>query len=167
MKKEHVISSLEEMYKLAVFFVEEFLGEYKGNQNDKDDEDNNNKENKSAVVFGLSGDLGSGKTTFTQCVAKCLGIEDVVTSPTFVIEKVYKIYNEKYKNTFEHLIHIDAYRLENGEEIERLGWKDVLSNKKNLILVEWPENIDSAMPKNYKQIKFEHLNEGSRKITLP
>src|ERR1700733_3565857 len=69
-----------------------------------------------ACVVGLYGDLGSGKTTFTQAVAKILGITEVVNSPTFVIEKIYKLEHER----FEHLIHIDAYRLEKSSELEKL-----------------------------------------------
>ena len=62
-----------------------------------------------ATVVGLFGDLGSGKTTFSQALGKSLNINEVMTSPTFVIEKRYNLINNKYSK----LIHIDAYRLEN------------------------------------------------------
>ncbi len=81
-----------------------------------------------AVVVGLHGDLGSGKTTFTQCVARELGVLETVTSPTFVIEKIYTLKNQ----AFDHLIHIDAYRLEKSEELLRLGWTEISANPKNL-----------------------------------
>lgn len=70
-----------------------------------------------ATVVGLSGDLGAGKTAFTKCIAKSLGVEDTVTSPTFVIEKIYELQNQK----FTHLIHIDAYRLDKSDELLNLG----------------------------------------------
>jgi len=59
-----------------------------------------------ATVVGLYGDLGAGKTFFTQVVAKTLGVEENIVSPTFVIEKIYELVGQK----FSHLIHIDAYR---------------------------------------------------------
>ena len=70
-----------------------------------------------AVVVALRGDLGAGKTAFTQEAGKVLGITDRMQSPTFVIEKIYPILYRGFKN----LIHIDAYRLEKGEELEHLG----------------------------------------------
>lgn len=99
-----------------------------------------------ATVVGLSGNLGAGKTAFTKCVAKILGVEDTVTSPTFVIEKIYELQNQK----FTHLIHIDAYRLESGEELLNLGWQRIVSDPKNLILIEWPEMVEGVMPEHIK-----------------
>src|SRR3989344_6867263 len=77
------------------------------------------KNENGATVVGLYGDLGSGKTAFTQATAKCLGVKEAVTSPTFVIEKIYKL----DRQNFEHLIHIDAYRLGSGNEILHLDRK--------------------------------------------
>src|SRR4051812_40158014 len=96
---------------------------------------------RNATVIGLSGDLGSGKTTFTQSIAKALGVTENVTSPTFVIEKIYSLKNPSTLTelNFEHLIHIDAYRLESSRELLNLGWHDIVLDPKNLILIEWPE----------------------------
>ncbi len=99
-----------------------------------------------ARVVGLYGNLGAGKTTFTQAIAKSLGVEETVTSPTFVIEKIYELTGGK----FTHLIHIDAYRLEKSEELLHLGWQEVTSDPKNLILIEWPERVVEIMPKHIK-----------------
>ena len=99
-----------------------------------------------AVVVGLYGNLGAGKTTFTQAVAKTLGILETVTSPTFVIEKIYELENRK----FTHLIHIDAYRLEKSEELLHLGWNEIISDPHNLILIEWPEKVADIMPGHIK-----------------
>lgn len=120
-----------------------------------------------AFVVGLYGDLGAGKTTFTQAVAKCFGIGDVVTSPTFVIEKIYKILasSQHLESRFENLIHIDAYRLESSDELLHLGWKEIISNPKNLILIEWPERVSDIMPEHIK-VKLTHLEENSREIEI-
>jgi tRNA threonylcarbamoyladenosine biosynthesis protein TsaE len=99
-----------------------------------------------ATVVGLYGDLGAGKTSFTQGVAKALGVDDAVTSPTFVIEKIYELVEKQ----FTHLIHIDAYRLEKSEELLHLGWKEIISDKNNLILIEWPERVLDIMPEHIK-----------------
>lgn len=115
-----------------------------------------------ATVVGLYGDLGAGKTAFTKGVAKALGIHDEITSPTFVIEKVYKLTNQK----FESLIHIDAYRLEKDEELLHLGWNELLKNQKNLIIIEWPENVINVMPPHHKKIFFTFVDENTRIIKV-
>lgn len=115
-----------------------------------------------ATVIALKGDLGSGKTTFAKAFASHLGIhEDDVTSPTFVIMKMYELGGSHHFNKF---IHIDAYRLEKREEIERLGWKGMLSEPANLILIEWPENIGKAIPDYATKISFKFIDENTREI---
>lgn len=115
-----------------------------------------------ATVIGLSGDLGSGKTTFTQAAARILGVTETVTSPTFVIEKIYKLTGQN----FDHLIHIDAYRLEKGEELINLGWKEIIGNPKNLILLEWPEKVQNILPKDIRMLQFKFIDEMTREITI-
>lgn len=114
------------------------------------------------MVVGLSGDLGSGKTAFTQAVAKQLGIQDIVTSPTFIIEKIYKLNNQQ----FDHLIHIDAYRLESGAELLHLGWNEIAANPKNIIFVEWPEKVVDILPKGITMIEFKFIDETTREINF-
>lgn len=113
-----------------------------------------------ATIVGLHGNLGSGKTAFTKCVAKLLGVNETVTSPTFVIMKRFITHDSRFTN----LIHIDAYRLESGEELLKIGWKEIIKDPKNLILIEWPENVDEVMPRNYLHINFEFIDEMTRKI---
>jgi len=121
------------------------------------------QENKDgATVVGLYGDLGSGKTAFTQAAAKCLGVKEAVTSPTFVIEKIYKL---DHKN-FEHLIHIDAYRLGSGDELLHLGWEEIAKNPKNIIFIEWPERVSEILPEDIKKIYFTFVDASSRKIEI-
>lgn len=109
-----------------------------------------------ALVLALQGDLGSGKTTFTQGLAKFLKIKDRVKSPTFVIMRNYKL-----------LYHIDAYRLNKPEEILDLGWSEIISNPKNIVVIEWPEKIKKFLPKQTIYLKFKFINETQRKIKIP
>ncbi len=115
-----------------------------------------------AVIIGLYGDLGSGKTTFTQCVAKILGINDDITSPTFVIEKRYNIDNDKFKQ----LIHIDAYRLESSKEAKAIGWNEIIADPHNIIFVEWPERILDVLPENHIKINFKFVSENEREVEI-
>ncbi len=115
-----------------------------------------------AVVVALSGDLGSGKTTFTQAVARALGITETVTSPTFVIEKVYKIDTPRFKR----FIHIDAYRLETSSELAHLGFADLLTDKDNLIFIEWAEKIADILPPQYIKANFTFIDDTSRDIVF-
>ncbi len=138
----------------------------------------------SATVVGLYGNLGAGKTTFTQCFAKELGITETITSPTFVIEKIYRVDHSSstafpqgypttspqvfphFKLPFTQLIHIDAYRLERGSELAVLGFKNLLTDSKNLILIEWPERVADIMPKDHIQLKFEFVDENTRTMEM-
>lgn len=114
-----------------------------------------------AIVVGLSGDLGSGKTTFSQACAEILGVTEVVTSPTFIIEKIYTTKNA----VFERFIHIDAYRLDDAKELEALGFDDLLKKPKTLIFIEWPEKVQEILPKNTPIIYFKFIDENTRSIS--
>lgn len=121
-----------------------------------------------ATVVGLYGELGSGKTTFMKYLAEFFDIKETIQSPTFVIEKIYELENlpAQTGKLFQHLIHIDAYRIEKEEEIINLGWNEITSDSKNLICVEWPERISGIMPEHIK-INFEHGDkENERKIKI-
>jgi tRNA threonylcarbamoyladenosine biosynthesis protein TsaE len=115
-----------------------------------------------ATVLALQGDLGAGKTTFTKNLAKILGITESVTSPTFVIQKTFSISN----NYFTQLTHIDSYRLDLSAELKHLGWHDLLNQKENLIVVEWPERITDILPKQYLLLKFTHIDETTREVEV-
>jgi tRNA threonylcarbamoyladenosine biosynthesis protein TsaE len=115
-----------------------------------------------ATVVGLYGDLGSGKTAFAKAVAKTLGVELDITSPTFVIEKKYKTKDKKFPN----LIHIDAYRLDSTKEIIALDWNEILKDPRNLILIEWPERIADVLPENHSKIFFNFIGEFEREIEI-
>ncbi len=116
---------------------------------------------KDATVVTLSGELGAGKTTFVQGIAKALGVEGSVTSPTFVLEKIYALEGQK----FSHLIHIDAYRLKSAHELEMLGWEELLADLGNLILLEWPENVAELIPEDAIRIRFD-IHGDERTISI-
>lgn len=109
---------------------------------------------KGATVIGLSGHLGAGKTAFVKAVAKKLGIPEEVTSPTFVLMKIYGIPKGAALRgdvqtrgdgidafPWSHLVHIDAYRLEGRRELEALDYENIVSDAGNLVMIEWPENV--------------------------
>lgn len=114
-----------------------------------------------ATVLGLSGELGAGKTTFVQALARALGVIESVTSPTFVIARFYPLTSN---SQFNKLVHIDAYRIEDETELAPIGWSDILSDNKNLVIVEWPEKLGTALPKNAGIIEFSVINDFTRKI---
>lgn len=113
------------------------------------------------VVFGLEGELGAGKTTFVQGFAKALGIKEKVLSPTFLILKEFNIPNSK-----RILYHIDCYRIEGPKDILQLGWKDIVNDKKSIVMIEWPERIKEILPKNTKTIRFTHNGGDKRTIEI-
>lgn len=124
----------------------------------------NNSIQNGAVVLILKGDLGAGKTAFTKCIGEILQIKEEITSPTFTIEKRYLIPNQDYG--VDTLIHIDAFRLESGNEILSLDFKNDLKNPKNLICFEWPEMVQDVdiLPSTASIIEFEFVDENTRKM---
>ena len=115
-----------------------------------------------ATVVGLSGDLGSGKTTFVKYLANALGISEDVVSPTFILAKYYNLSGKSWKK----MIHIDGYRLDDPNEIEVLKWKDMITDPKNLICFEWPERIGGLFPTDAMMLRFTFVDEHTRHITL-
>ena len=120
----------------------------------------------SATVVALSGELGAGKTTLSQAIARELGITENVISPTFVIMKSYGISNKPKKLKANKLIHIDAYRLNSHQELSKLGWTELVADPKNLILIEWPERVAKLIPHNAYEVSLSHLGENDREISL-
>jgi tRNA threonylcarbamoyladenosine biosynthesis protein TsaE len=113
-------------------------------------------------IIALIGPLGAGKTTFTQGFAQGLGIKDKIISPTFVLMRQYDIPgNPKGK-----LFHIDLYRLDNITQIEDLGISEILSNPKNIVLIEWAEKLGNLLPQQAIKIELKQLSENSRQIEV-
>lgn len=111
-------------------------------------------------IIALSGDLGAGKTTFAQGFAKGLNIEDKVISPTFLIIRQYPIPNQK--NWFYH---IDLYRLENID-LKNSGLEEILSDKTNVVLIEWADKIKKYLPSYVKKIELEKKSPELHEIRL-
>lgn len=132
-----VVNSLEETKKLAQNFAKDL--------------------NDGQVVL-LNGDLGAGKTTFTQFVFAALGVEDMVNSPTFSILKSYQ-----GKDITLH--HFDTYRISEEEAIES-GFDEILSDKNSVIFIEWSENIKSLLPKQCICVNIKLLDENKREFEI-
>lgn len=116
-----------------------------------------------ATLVTLSGELGAGKTAFTKAVARAFGVEDIVNSPTFILEKIYQLRGETPK--FKRLVHIDAYRLEKESDLAPLGFDELMQNRDNLILFEWPEKVVDALPEPTVRISIAVQDDGSRIIS--
>ena len=115
-----------------------------------------------ASLFGgevvlLNGDLGAGKTTFTQFVFKALGVNQVVSSPTFAILKSYV---GKFK-----LHHFDTYRITTEEAIES-GFDEIFQEKDSIIFVEWSENIASLLPNKTISVNIRRISENEREFEI-
>lgn len=126
-----------------------------------------------AFIIALKGDLGAGKTTFVQALAREFGITDTVQSPTYVIMKKYTISLDSYAadvmgKQFKTLVHIDAYRLEKPEEIEALRPEEFLKDPSVLVCLEWPEKVEGVFPEPDMTISFSSQDAlgGERYITL-
>ena len=113
------------------------------------------------TVVSLVGDLGAGKTTFTKGFAKGLGIDKMVTSPTFTI------LNEYLEGKIK-LYHFDMYRLESEEEARAVGFENYFDLKSldGITVVEWAENTKGILPKQFMQITFEKVDDDTRKILI-
>lgn len=139
------------------------------------------RELKGGEILALTGELGSGKTTFAQGVLKGLGAKGPHTSPTFVVLKHYKIKklhkssafplrqascrNSSKPSFLQNVYHLDCYRVR-PKDILELGWEEIIADKKNVIIVEWAERIKSIIPKYAIWLEFEHLKGDERKIII-
>lgn len=133
------------------------------------------KELRGGEVLCLSGELGSGKTTFAQGVLKELGAKGPWTSPTFLVMKHYKEENPKpktqnpdksqvSKSKITNIYHVDCYRIKSQDIID-LGWEEIIADKNNIVIVEWAERIRKIIPKRAVWFKFTHFENDRRKIT--
>jgi len=110
------------------------------------------KRGKKAAVVALTGELGAGKTTFIKSFMREAGVKRRITSPTFLILRRFGIKSANFKNIF----HIDAYRLENPEDLKATRAKEALASPENIVLVEWAEKIKKVLPKDTIWVKFKY-----------
>ena len=113
-----------------------------------------------ATVVGLSGDLGSGKTAFVKAVAKKLGVQEDVLSPTFVIAKFYDLSD----SAWGRLVHVDAYRIEQPDEVRALRFGELLADSRNLVMIEWPEQLQEYFPEDARTLHFRFVDETTREV---
>jgi len=107
-------------------------------------------------VICLQGDLGAGKTTFVQGIARGWGSSDPVSSPTFIIVNVYRRADQS------QLFHMDAYRLDSTAEAEELDLDSMLAQ--GALLIEWPERINGLVPSERLWVQLEHIDEEEREL---
>jgi tRNA threonylcarbamoyladenosine biosynthesis protein TsaE len=138
MKQAIITNSFEETQKLGFDFARSF---------------------NSVSIFTLHGDLGSGKTTFIQGLAKGLGIKNKIISPTFIIMRTYQI-------TPKTFYHVDLYRIKDEKDIRDLGLIELMQDPQNLLAIEWPEKIEKSLPEKRINLFFEYIDENKRKIII-
>src|SRR5579859_3177717 len=133
-------------------------------------------------VLLLFGDLGSGKTTFMQGLAKGLGIERRIISPTFIIVRKYEVPESSPIKNIQTLYHIDLYRTQTRstsfgltqdessgqaeDDLQGLGMNEILHENNAIVAIEWPEKLGSFLPEKRWELHFETLSENERSITI-
>lgn len=115
---------------------------------------------KGGSVVALYGELGAGKTTFAQGVARGLGIKNRIISPTFIIIRKYTM----SKGSISNFYHVDLYRVESGIGLENLGLDEILNDEDSIVVIEWAEKLGSKLPKNRIDIYFETIDRDARQI---
>lgn len=115
-------------------------------------------------VLALYGDLGSGKTTFMQGLAKGLGITKNIISPTFIIMRSYQVETRDSGRQIKNVYHLDLYRIENDAQAEDLGIREFMGNSDTLVSIEWPDKIENILPEKTINIYFTYLEDNRREI---
>ncbi|MBI4217291.1 MAG: tRNA (adenosine(37)-N6)-threonylcarbamoyltransferase complex ATPase subunit type 1 TsaE [Parcubacteria group bacterium] len=116
-----------------------------------------------ALVLALQGDLGTGKTTFTQGFAKGLGIQGRVLSPTFIIFRRFAV---PKRSLFKSFFQIDCYRLRKPADLLLIGWRDIVKDPSNIVVLEWPERVAKLLPKDAIIIRFSYAGKHKRTIAM-
>lgn len=114
--------------------------------------------------IALYGELGSGKTTFVQGLAKGLGIKRRIISPTFVLVREHRIKN--YELRIMNFYHIDLYRIEGERDLKSLGLEEIIKDSQNIVAIEWAEKMGKLLPRKRWNIKFDYLDGQRRKIWI-
>jgi tRNA threonylcarbamoyladenosine biosynthesis protein TsaE len=113
-----------------------------------------------AFVIGLRGELGTGKTTFVQGLARGLGIRKSPQSPTFLLLRHYKLSGKNYRYFF----HADAYRIKKSSDFSALGFDEILTRPENIVVIEWAEKIKRLLPKKIIWIEFRHGRKTNERV---
>lgn len=120
---------------------------------------------KPGSLVALTGELGTGKTTFTKGIAKALGVKEYryVNSPSFIIVKEYNASGKKSKKI--PLYHFDLYRLESGEALEGIGYEEYFYSD-GVSVVEWADRAADVLPDKHIRVNFKHLGRNKREIKI-
>ena len=113
-----------------------------------------------STVFAFYGKMGAGKTTFIKAVCEELGVEDVITSPTFAIVNEYRS-----ETSGELIYHFDFYRIKKIEEVYDMGYEDYFYSGA-LCFIEWPEKIEEPLPGDVVHVTITEEADGSRTVTI-
>ena len=113
---------------------------------------------RSPLVATVSGDLGAGKTTLVQAICRGYGVREEVTSPTFALV-------HEYRGSAGRVLHLDLYRLDGPQDLDRLGWDEMMADH-SLILIEWPERAADRVPPLHVPLELEHLPDDPDKRLL-
>lgn len=111
-----------------------------------------------AKVFAFYGKMGSGKTTFIKAICEELGVEDVITSPTFAIVN-------EYEGNYGSIYHFDFYRIKKIEEVYDMGYEDYFYSG-NICFIEWPELIEDLLPQDAVRVNIHENEYGERIVTI-
>ena len=110
------------------------------------------------TVICLDGELGGGKTLFVRALARTLGVESDVTSPTFNLMNIYEAACP--------IVHFDLYRITSEEELEDIGFYEYAEATEGIVLIEWAEKFPDAMPADHLSVRIEALNDEERQFTF-
>ena len=123
------------------------------------------RDGKQATVVGLHGDLGSGKTTLVQHLARAFGVTQALTSPTFIIMQSFPLTPGQATTAhYDKLVHVDAYRIEDTAEMRVLDFESLLEEPHTIIFIEWAEKIDELLPRSTIHVTFTIAPNEDREI---
>lgn len=104
-------------------------------------------------IIALEGDLGAGKTTLTKYLGKALGIKEHITSPTFVLMKVYTVRLPAKAKGPKQFVHVDCYRLDDPQELFYLGLEEYLNDPQTVVCIEWADKVEKYL-QNFKHLSW-------------
>lgn len=118
-------------------------------------------------VFAFYGKMGAGKTTFVKAICEELGVQDVITSPTFAIVNEYELnLNSQTSNlNVQSIFHFDFYRIKRLEEVYDMGYEDYFYSGA-LCFIEWPELIEDLLPEDAVKVTITENADGTRTVTF-